>query len=425
MDTREFDLVLVGATGFVGRLITDHLARSTPPGTKIALAGRSSERLESLREGLSGEAATWPLLVIDTLDEAAVGELAARTRVVATTVGPYQRYGVPLVMACANAGTHYCDLTGEVLFVRRVIDSCHDVAERTGALIVTACGFDSIPSDLSVWATAAAAKAAGDGELTETTLFVRRLRGGLSGGTIDSARQQAIDMGTDGEAKRIVTDPYALSPDRQAEPRRRPAAGESSAPAGIPGRLAAVSRRLPVTRGSDGHWTGPFVMAAFNTRIVRRSNALLGWAYGRHFHYREVQDFGTSRSAPAKALGTSAALAGVLGGLSFAPTRRLLDDRLPKPGQGPSAEERRRGRFTMEVLAETTSGATHRTTFGARLDPGYEGTAVMFGEAALCLALDRDRLTDRGGVLTPATAMAAPLADRLRAQGFTLESTRD
>lgn len=419
-DARTYDIVLFGATGFVGKLTAGHLAKTAPPEVRIALAGRSRDKLESVRSGLGPGAAQWAIVVADAGDDAAMAGLAASTKVVVTTVGPYAKYGMPLVKACAEAGTHYADLTGEVLFVRRSADAVDDVARSSGAKVVHACGFDSIPSDLGVLLTAERAAADGQGELGQTVNYVRQLRGGFSGGTIDSMRTQAIESAANASDRKIVADPYGLSPDRGAEPSR---GGSKRAKASSPiDVLKGVAGALPVRRTTDGHWTGPFVMASFNTRIVRRSNALLGHAYGRGFRYQEVMDFGTSVKAPAMAGAFTAGLLGVAGGMSFRPTRTILDRVLPKPGEGPSVEAQERGRFRMEVESTTTTGARYRTTVAATADPGYSGTAIMLGQSALCLALDT--LPDRAGVLTPATAMGDVLAERLRSQGFTLTTER-
>src|SRR6476646_5693390 len=207
---REFDIVLFGATGFVGRLTARHLAAEADPALRIALAGRSLTRLQDVARGLDATASEWPLLVVDATDEAAVTDLAARARVVVTTVGPYVKYGVALAGACARAGTHYCDLTGEVLFVHRSIAANHETAQRTGARIIHACGFDSIPSDLGVWLTAEAARADG-AELGRTHLAVRSMKGGFSGGTIDSARAQVEELKDDKAARRVLGDPSSLA----------------------------------------------------------------------------------------------------------------------------------------------------------------------------------------------------------------------
>jgi short subunit dehydrogenase-like uncharacterized protein len=256
---RTHDVVVFGATGFVGRLTAAYLARSAPEGTRIALAGRSRERLEAARAALPPRAAEWPLLVADSSDPAALDALAGSTRVVATTVGPYARHGLPLVQACARAGTSYADLTGEVLFVRESIDAAHEDAVASGARLVHACGFDSIPSELSVLLAAEQARADGSGELTDTVLVLVSARGGFSGGTLDSLRNQVDVVKADAAKRRLTGDPYALSPDRGAEP-------DGEQPADL-----FVTRREPL---ADGRWVAPFVMAPFNTRIVRRSNAL-------------------------------------------------------------------------------------------------------------------------------------------------------
>jgi short subunit dehydrogenase-like uncharacterized protein len=406
---RDLDVVVFGATGFVGKLLSAHLAEHAPDGVRVGLAGRSAERLEQVRAALPSRAADWPLVVADVQHPQTLSDLAARTRVVATTVGPYARYGLPLVEACAAAGTDYVDLTGEVLFMRQSIDRCHDAAVASGARIVHACGFDSIPSDLGVLLVAEQARADGAGELEDTVLHVVSMKGGVSGGTIDSARNQIDEAAKDAEARRLVSDPYSLSPDRAAEPELGDER-DSIAPAHDP----LLDR-----------WTGPFVMAAANTRVVRRSNALSGWSYGRRFRYREVMGFGTSPLAPVLAAGTSIGLAAGMAGMAFAPTRMVLDRILPAPGEGPGESARRNGHFRVEVVARTTSGARYTSTIAAKGDPGYAATAVMQGESALCLALDRDRLPQAAGVLTPATAMGSALADRLRARGFEISVARD
>ncbi|RMB61476.1 saccharopine dehydrogenase family protein [Tessaracoccus antarcticus] len=416
MTSRELDLVLYGATGFVGALTAGHLATHAGAEVRIALAGRSRTKLEALREKLGTSAAGWELVTVDAADATGLRRLAARTTAIASTVGPYALYGKELVRACAKEGTHYADLTGEVLFVRWSIDEVNARAAETGARIVHACGFDSVPSDLGVLVTAERVAKDGAGTLRQTTLAVHSLRGGLSGGTIDSGRQQIIAARSDAVARRTISDPHSLSPRRSEEPTSGPASGG--------GALARLKRWIPVARDAEtNHWMGPFMMASFNTRIVRLSNTLTEWSYGREFRYHEVTDFGSTPVSPLKAGGMAIGLAAVLAGLAFRPTRAVLDRMLPTPGDGPNAEQRARGRFRLQIRTTTTSGARYLTKVGADYDPGYDGTAIMLGESALSLALDGDRLPRRSGVLTPATAMGDILVERLRAHSFVFDTS--
>ena len=408
MSQREHDVVVFGASGFVGQLTADYLAAHAPSDLRVALGGRSLERLAAVHDGLGEVAAGWPLVVADTSDVDAVRELARSTRVVATTVGPYARYGLPLVAACAEAGTHYADLTGEVLFVRDSLRESADAARASGARIVHSCGFDSVPSDIGVLLLAERARADGEGTLESTTLVVRSMRGGISGGTIDSGRAMVEALGADRSLARVMVDPYALSPDRDAEP-----------DAGLAPDAVRIRRDASV-----GSWVGPFVMAPYNTRVVRMSNALQDWSYGRTLRYREAMAYGDDLAAPLRAVGVSAGLAIAIAGLAFGPTRAVLDRVLPAPGEGPDEQTRRNGGFDIEIRTRTTSGAVYRAVVAAEGDPGYQATAVMLGESALALALDADRLPSRAGVLTPASGIGVRLAERLRTAGFTLEVDR-
>ncbi|HEV7147496.1 MAG TPA: saccharopine dehydrogenase NADP-binding domain-containing protein [Pedococcus sp.] len=400
---RPYDIVVFGASGFVGRLLAQYLATHAPAGTRVALAGRSTAKLEAVRSELPAAAQNWPVLVADAADPQALATLAAATTVVATTVGPYLKYGLPLAKACAEAGTHYADLTGEVLFVRRVVDECDELARQHGARIVTACGYDSIPSDLAVLMLHERAVQDGAGGLLDTTLLARA-KGGLSGGTIDSSRTQMDAVMADRRLAKVIFDPYALSPQRAAEP-------------------DVGTQRDPQSVFLDretGQWVGPFVMAAFNTRIVRRSNALRGHAYGRRLRYRELSAFGRGLKGRRQAMVVTGVLGLSLKALGHRRLRPWFDRIAPKPGEGPSAASRAAGWFRMDVRTTTESGRRYRAIVSAQGDPGYAATAVMLGEATLCLALDGDRLPAVAGVLTPATAMGDALVDRLRAQGFTL-----
>ena len=405
----DHDIVVYGASGFVGELVAKYLAEHAPAGTRIALAGRSEAKLAQVKQRLGVD---WPILVADADDAPALQKIATSTRVVITTVGPYAKYGKTLVRACAAAGTDYVDLTGEVLFARESIDDNHELARSTGARIVHSCGFDSIPSDIGVHVLAQRVKADGAGELTDTTLVVTSLRGGISGGTIDSMRHQLDVVKDDGKLRRVAASPYSLSPDRAAEPDL----GRQDDTAVVSG-----SEVHPRLRGS----LAPFFMASYNTRVVRRSNALRGWEYGRAFRYRETMSVGTSPLSPVIAHGTRLGLGVLMVGLSLPPTRYVLDRVLPKPGEGPSEQARENGHFTMDLFASTTSGARYTARFRAKGDPGYAATAVMLGESALALVHDRDALPPaEGGVLTPATALGDALVTRLRAAGMEIKAEK-
>ena len=404
MTDREYDLVLLGATGFVGRLVAAYLARNAPTGMRVALAGRSRERLERVRSELPPAGREWPPVVCDATDVAQVSALARTTRVVATTVGPYARYGLPLVRACAEDGTHYADLSGEVLFVRDAIDAAHETAVRTGARVVNACGFDSIPSDLGVLLLHQEAERLGLGGLGDTTLLVTRLSGGINGGTVDSMRSQIEALETDPEQRRVLFDPFALTADRETEPDR---SGQRDV-------------RHVFRDAATGRWTAPWVMAPLNSRIVRRSDSLLGHVYGPGFRYREAVGFGRGTRGRFEAYALAAALGTTFAAMSNPGTRRLADRLLPSPGEGPGEQVREQGYFRFELRSTTAAGRRLRAVVSASGDPGNVATVRMFGESALCLALDGDRLSSGGGVLTPAVAMGDALLERLRIAGMTL-----
>jgi short subunit dehydrogenase-like uncharacterized protein len=411
---REFDIVLYGATGFVGKLTAEYLVRAGGD-ARIALAGRSTERLLAVRKTLGESAQSWPILAADAASPSSLNEMAARTRVVVTTVGPYSRYGMPLVAACAAAGTDYADLTGEAMFIRESIDLYHKQAADTGARIVHCCGFDSIPSDLSVYALYRAARDDAAGELGDTNFVMRSFSGGVSGGTVASMVDVMQATSSDPDLRRELADPYTLSTDRGAEPDVGP------------------QPDLPWRRGRQiapelaGLWTTGFVMASINTRVVRRSNALQDWAYGRRFRYSESMSLGSSSLAPV----ASAVASGVgkatlaLGSRYFRLLpRRLVDRIVPKPGTGPSPEARERGYYRIETYTTTTSGARYVARMEQQGDPGYKATSVLLGECGLALALDRDKLSDLHGVLTPAAAMGDALLARFGAAGVSLRTER-
>ncbi len=413
-EQREFDIVLYGATGFAGKLTAEYLAKAGGD-ARIALAGRSQDKLRAVGDTLGEKAQSWPLIAADASQPASLTAMAEQTRVVVTTVGPYLKYGLPLVAACAAAGTDYADLTGESIFIRESIDVYHKQAMDTGARIVHSCGFDSIPSDLSVYALHRLAEQEQAGQLGDTNLVVRSFAGGVSGGTVASMLELMRRASTDPEARRLMNDPYTLTPDRAAEP-------ELGAQPDIRWR-----RGGEIAPELKGYWVGAFVMAAANTRIVRRSNALLDYAYGRRFEYAEQMSMGRSFAAPVAAAmatgGNAATMA--LGSRYFNRLPSKLVERIaPKPGTGPSESARKQGHYTVETYTTTTTGARYKATMSQKGDPGYKATSVLLGESGLALALDRDRLSDLRGVLTPAAAMGDALLARFPAAGVKLETSR-
>jgi short subunit dehydrogenase-like uncharacterized protein len=402
---RDLDITLFGATGFVGRLVAEHLAHTAPADVAIALAGRSSERLRAVRDELGEPAAGWPIVVADSADVPSLHAVAERSGVVVSTVGPYARHGLPLVLACAGAGTDYADLTGETVFVREAIERAHETARSTGARIVVSCGYDSMPSDLAVHLLHAAAQSDGAGGLTDTTLFAQA-RGGVSGGTVETMRVVLETLREDPEAQQVLLDPEALS-------------------GGVRGAPGQEDVRRPFVEAGTGRWVAPFVMGPYNTRVVRRSHALTARGYGPAFRYREVTPTGRGSRGALRAAGLVAGFGAVGVAMATPGLRHLADRVLPSPGQGPGRAQRDQGWFRMEARTTTEDGSRYAATVAAQGDPGYAATSVMLGQAALVLARTRQAgRAGEGGVLTPAVAIGEELVEALRAQGFRLEAGR-
>ncbi len=397
MSERDLDIVIHGATGFVGRLTARYLAEHHPQAA-IGLAGRSVEKLERLRSELG---VGWETITADSKDEGQLRAMVGRTRVVISCVGPYTRLGEPLVGLCARAGTHYVDLSGEVLFVRESIDAHHETARATGARIVHSCGFDSVPSDMGMFALH---RAAGQ-PFREVTMLVTDLAGGVSGGTVDSMRAVSAEARTSREKGRILHHPYSLSPVPEDEP-----------------RIEGLEKDFEIRDLGERGWAGPFFMAMYNTRVVRRSNSLLDHAWGEHLVYKEGWATGRGTAGRIRAYAIGAATAALFKAIQNKRLRPLLSRWIPEPGEGPDEETRRNGRFTVVHQGETVDGQIFECTVSAQGDPGYEVTAMMLAEAALTLVLHEDVLPGQGGVLTPATGLGEPYLNRLRAGGMRIDA---
>lgn len=409
MSDRPHDLLLYGATGFTGRLVLEYLLQNAPTTLRLAMAGRSPEKLSALRRELQARfprAGALEIRAADAQDASAVRALAESARVLVTTVGPYARYGEGVVAACAAAGTHYADLTGEVHFVRRMIDLHEAEARRTGARLVHACGFDSIPSDLGCLMMCEALSARGV-EPESVKMLVLGAMGGASGGSAATAVSLFEAMSHDPGLARLLSDPYVLCPE-----------GSKGRPPSPDKFGVGFERELDA-------WTAPFVMGPINSRIVFRSQALLHpeWT---SLMYSEAVSMGRGPLGLARAVAMSAGIQATYAALGVDLLRRRVIPRfLPKPGEGPTKEERERGSFTIRFYGSGRDRAGARASLRGLVrgeqDPGYGETAKMLGESGLCLALDAAQLPVEGGSWTPATAMGQRLIDRLRAARMTFE----
>ncbi|MBT8206821.1 MAG: saccharopine dehydrogenase, partial [Acidimicrobiia bacterium] len=327
-------------------------------------------------------------------DAADMGQLAERTRVVLSTVGPYALYGSELVAAAASAGTDYCDLAGEPQWIQQMIDLHQGTAEQSGARIVNACGFDSIPSDLGVWFTQQKSMQQFDEYCRMVAMRVSGLKGAASGGTFASMINVMNDVAANPKLRKVLGNPFALAPDGMRHGVNQP------------------NVTIPQHDDVSGQWVGPFVMASINTRIVHRSHALLGRPWGDDFTYDEAMLMGDGPLGAAKAAALAGGLGGVMGAAAIGPVRKVLERFGPKPGTGPSPEAQEAGYFSLRFFGDTLSGDTIRTKVTGDRDPGYGSTAKMIGETAVAL-LDLDRTTTAGGLHTPASAFGGGLIDPL------------
>jgi short subunit dehydrogenase-like uncharacterized protein len=407
MSKPAFDIVVFGATSFVGQILTRYLFEEFGLGGDLrwAAAGRSRARLEELRQGLGRGAGKLELRVADAGDETSLRALCAEARVIVSTVGPYALYGEPLVRACAETGTDYCDLTGEVQWMKRMIDRYEAAARKSGARIVHNCGFDSIPSDLGVHFLQQQALAKFGSPCEQVKMRVRSMRGGFSGGTIASLLNVLKEVAADPALRKSLQDPYLICPPGKATHVRQP------------------NVSLAEYDADFGAWVAPFIMSAINTRVVHRTNALSRHAYGREFRYDEALLTGRGVKGRLTAAATGAGLGAFMLAGSVGPVRAGLEKFvLPAPGEGPTPEQQRAGGFDLRFHGRTADGQVIRARVTGDRDPGYGSTAKMLGQAAACLAKDRPRTQLGGGFWTPATAFGDRLIARLEARsGLTFE----
>ena len=404
---RPHDIVVWGATGVAGGLVAEYLAeRYDPEELALALGGRDADRLDALAADLAetNDRPPIPTVVGDATDPESLRALARDTRVVCTTVGPYTTYGTPLVEACIDAGTDYCDLTGEVNWVRETVDRFHGAAVDAGARVVHSCGFDSVPADLGTALVQSRAREAFDAPCETVRIHLEDGDGGVSGGTLASFAELFDAASSDPVVRQTLRNPYSLAPPGERD--------------GVDGGM----QRLPRADRDKEVWTAPSPMAPVNERVVRRSNALLGYPWGREFRCTEVVDTGHGLPGAAAATLATGGLGLFAAAMSVDPVRAGLRRFIfPDPGEGPSGDQAENGHFTVRVVGRGTAPDGRfavEAVVGADLDPGYGATARMLGESAMCLLRDETDSPLDGGILTPASAIGVPLAERLRATGF-------
>jgi short subunit dehydrogenase-like uncharacterized protein len=388
--TPPFDLVVHGATGFTGRLVVEYLLRRYPAGSGLrwAMGGRNADKLAAVRDELGAPADT-PLVVTDTGNPASLQALMDQTRLVLTTVGPYQLYGNELVAACASAGVDYVDLCGEPAWMRQMIDAHEAAAKASGARIVFSCGFDSIPFDLGVFMLQREMQARFGHPADRVRGRVRKMKGTFSGGTAASLKATMAAAAARPGVLELLRNPFSLTPGFEGP--RQPSGSK------------------PMVDEELGLWVAPFVMAAINTRNVHRSNFLLGHAYGADFAYDEMMVTGAGEKGEALANAVAA-------------DKSLGSDDGPKPGEGPSREERESGFYDLLFIGTDAAGHSLRVGVKGDRDPGYGSTSKMITEAAVCLL--QDAPDTPGGIWTTAPAMGDALIARLKANAglsFTVE----
>ncbi|MBC6413055.1 MAG: saccharopine dehydrogenase NADP-binding domain-containing protein [Hyphomonadaceae bacterium] len=378
MDEREFDIVVYGSTGFTGRLVAEYLNGNYGDDIKWAMAGRSEDKLKTVRDE-TGMSEDIPLVVADSDRPETLADMAARTGVVLTTVGPYQLYGTDVVKACVEAGTDYVDLSGEPAWMHDMIGDFDARARETCARIVHSCGFDSIPFDLGVYYIQQAAREKFGTPCSRVRGRVRKVKGTFSGGTAASFMQTMRRARQQPEVLDWLRDPFSLVPYFSGPPQ----------PTG----------HKPVYEDDLNSWSAPFIMASTNTKNVHRSNALMGHTYGKDFVYDEMMLTGPGDKGEQMAY--------------LITNDKSMAENTLKPGEGPSKEERETGFYDIMFVGETEKGERVIGAVTGDKDPGYGSTSKMITESALCLAQDVARYVVGGGVYTPAPVMAKPLIARL------------
>lgn len=391
--SKEFDIIIWGATGFTGRLVAEYIYKNySSEKLSWAIAGRDKKKLINVRDKIADE--NIPIIIADSFDEMSLTKMTQKTKVICSTVGPYSKYGSLLVKSCIKTNTHYCDLAGEAQWIRKIVDTYHQEAKNKKIRIVNSCGFDSIPSDIGVYFIH---KNLPDVNIKLDNISMRLsgFKGSLSGGTYASMNNIITEASKDSHVRKILTNPYGLNPEGQ--------------------RTGPDKRDLNKVKYDEDSksWIAPFMMAGINTKIVRRSNALSNYSYGKNFTYDESVMTGDGFKGRTKAIMSVLPLF-FLTAKPGSLLKRIINYFTPKPGQGPNENERENGYFSMRfyIRYNDKSRALVRVT-GDR-DPGYGSTSKMLAESAICLS--KDSLKDTYGVITPSIAMGDQILDRLQAK---------
>ena len=414
-ENRKFDLIVFGATSFVGQILTTYLANylieqaSSNEQIQWAIAGRSQSKLDALKQTLGDKFQDLATIVADVNDANTIKALCEQTQVVVSTVGPYALYGEPMIKACVETGTDYCDLTGETQWIKKMIDQYQSQAEQTGARIVHCCGFDSVPSDMGVYFLQQQAQQLWNAPATQIKMRVKVLKGGASGGTVASLINIIQEAAADPVLRKQLINPYLLAPQNHQ---------------------LKVKQHYVKSAEFDqdfNAWIAPFVMSAINERVVHRSNALANYAYGENFTYNEAMLTGQGWRGRVKAYTLVAGLSAFMLGAVSKPISQVMERyMLPKPGEGPTPEQQRSGFFDIRFIGQSKTGQVIQVKVTGDRDPGYGSTGKMLGQAALSLVLDHHQQglkTGRvGGFWTPATMFDQRFIKRLQQySGITFE----
>ena len=396
MSDKEFDIVIFGATSFVGQILCRYLiSENTEPDLKWAISGRSQLKLRELKSSLGEAAQAVPIFIADSFDEVALSNLCSRTELIISTVGPYALYGDTLVKVCTQSGTDYCDLTGEPQWIKRMISLYEDDAKASGSRIVNCCGFDSIPSDIGVKFLQQEAYKKFGTKCDKVRLRVKAIRGGPSGGTIASGINTLTSLDKDSDLQREFRDPYSLCP--------------------LGHRNMVRQDEISVAYDNEfKSWVGPFIMAAINTRVVLRSNALIEPSYAVQFKYDEgfLTGDGVAGRKRAKRLVRLSKVSMWL--ISISLVRSCLTRYVfPRPGEGPSLDDQNSGFFDFRFLGRTQHGDEIRVKVAGDKDPGYGSTAKMLAQAGISLLRDVGKKEVSGGFWTPAAVFNDDFTHRL------------